>query len=179
MDKVRDVARCGPIWAMLIKRRRHPTGKYRRLMRQEFDSERCGRRWQVETVFLMIDQTQSGQRPARPELLVTMPGIDASGDHTQSKKLCDRGFSIPGTPPCARELRSRCASDRFLQTRLPCIRRTQKGSRIRLADYADDPLRRRRPERFRQKNAMPHRAKVAGSGAVAEPRLKNWPSCGK
>jgi hypothetical protein len=33
---------------------RPPTGKYRRLMREEFDSERYGQRWQVETVFSMI-----------------------------------------------------------------------------------------------------------------------------
>ncbi len=31
-----------------------PKGKYRRLMREEFDSERYGQRWQVETVFSMI-----------------------------------------------------------------------------------------------------------------------------
>jgi len=31
-----------------------PKGKYPRLMREEFDSERYGQRWQVETVFSMI-----------------------------------------------------------------------------------------------------------------------------
>ncbi len=31
-----------------------PKGKYRRLMREEFDDERYGQRWQVETVFSMI-----------------------------------------------------------------------------------------------------------------------------
>jgi len=34
--------------------KRPPTGKYRRLMREEFDKERYGQRWQVETVFSMI-----------------------------------------------------------------------------------------------------------------------------
>jgi len=33
---------------------RPPAGKYRRLMREEFDKERYGQRWQVETVFSMI-----------------------------------------------------------------------------------------------------------------------------
>jgi transposase len=33
---------------------RPPTGKYRRLMREELDTERYGQRWQVETVFSMI-----------------------------------------------------------------------------------------------------------------------------
>jgi len=33
---------------------RPPAGKYRRLMREEFDRERYGQRWQVETVFSMI-----------------------------------------------------------------------------------------------------------------------------
>ena len=31
-----------------------PTGKYRRLMAQKFDSEHYGQRWQVETIFSMI-----------------------------------------------------------------------------------------------------------------------------
>ena len=42
-----------------------PKGKYRRLMREEFDSERYGQRWQVETIFSMIKRNLGSALHAR------------------------------------------------------------------------------------------------------------------